>query len=558
MRLLSFLTLTTISSCFNQTTNVLASSSSSSSSSSSLSYDDSPETTTSLPLTYTALTKPLPLYPGEITNTFHHLSIPRGPIAISEFVAEIVEQDVNSNSDDGEEITYTPVPLSEAYLHHHVVFSAHQKSGGSGAMFGAGTESRGTKQSFPYPYRYTTIEGEDTLIANVHVINTRTMSEEDAHSCSECPCTAKQDYAVDVVDTNNNEDEDGKVGTTLLDSVIGKKESWDECNVVLVKEENPSCSFDTYTGGLRCCEHGEYCLDDYLVSKKDIINATDNTTQQQQQQQQQSNNKSIFKKMRKRKDNLAKKAFPSSLCRSTMFRTASEPGRQMSGSMQSTESSPDLGTIAMSPIVPLREMPPIRSVSFSLSKGGGSEMVKNNRHASDSSTDTKDSYSLQPSLDPIIALKQPPQESDFSDGSADSDIEETIFAENIQLVGLNKAGKMPDEITVNDTLKVIFVGMALSGKTSIIKRLIEGEDAKIPHKDERTIGVDIYEWDPKSAGGTADGSLVTQIPVDDELESRIKGDVDVKFSVWDFAGQHVYHVRSFVLFRMKLCMVLHD
>jgi len=193
---------------------------------------------------------------------------------------------VNSNSDDGEEITYTPVPLSEAYLHHHVVFSAHQKSGGSGAMFGAGTESRGTKQSFPYPYRYTTIEGEDTLIANVHVINTRTMSEEDAHSCSECPCTAKQDYVVDVVDTNNNEDEDGKVGTTLLDSVIGKKESWDECNVVLVKEENPSCSFDTYTGGLRCCEHGEYCLDDYLVSKKDIINATDNTTQQQQQQQQ--------------------------------------------------------------------------------------------------------------------------------------------------------------------------------------------------------------------------------------------------------------------------------
>jgi len=26
------------------------------------------------------------------------------------------------------------------------------------------------------------------------------------------------------------------------------------------------------------------------------------------------------------------------------------------------------------------------------------------------------------------------------------------------------------------------------------------------------------------------------------LASRIKGDVDVKFSVWDFAGQHVYHV----------------
>lgn len=77
---------------------------------------------------------------------------------------------------------------------------------------------------------------------------------------------------------------------------------------------------------------------------------------------------------------------------------------------------------------------------------------------------------------------------------------------------------------------------------SIIKRLIEGKDAKIPHKDERTVGVDIYEWDPNSAGGDPDGSLRTQIPVDADIESRIKGNVDVKFSVWDFAGQHVYHV----------------
>ena len=38
----------------------------------------------------------------------------------------------------------------------------------------------------------------------------------------------------------------------------------------------------------------------------------------------------------------------------------------------------------------------------------------------------------------------------------------------------------PEEVTVNDTLKVVFVGMAMAGKTTIIKRLIEGPDAEIP------------------------------------------------------------------------------
>lgn len=98
---------------------------------------------------------------------------------------------------------------------------------------------------------------------------------------------------------------------------------------------------------------------------------------------------------------------------------------------------------------------------------------------------------------------------------------------------------------INDTLKVIFVGAAHSGKTSIIKRLIDGKDGMIPHKDERTIGVDIYSWDPR----TTDKSLMTQIPVDGELEKRIKSNIDVKFRVWDFAGQQVYHVSLYVFIR---------
>lgn len=251
-------------------------------------------------------------------------------------------------------------------------------------------------------------------------------------------------------------------------------------------------------------------------------------------QQQLQNKKSIFQKIRKKKDASKKTAFPSSLCRSSMFRTTSEPTGV--GSSLHTASDPqapasvDLGQGAP-PFGHRQEAPPIRSVSFSLSKGA--EKGKH-RQISDSSADTKDSL-----------LRPPQEELDYSDDeeSLASDAAEPSAAEEWQLVGLNKAEKMANEITVNDTLKVIFVGMALSGKTSIIKRLIEGKDAKIPHQDERTIGVDIYEWLPKSSSGTTDGSLMTQIPVDGELERRIKGNVDVKFSVWDFAGQHVYHVR---------------
>ena len=126
-------------------------------------------------LTFTALTKPLPLFPGEVTNTWHHIDIPPGPIAISEFAAEVVEK-----TEDG---TLKPVPLSEAYLHHHVVYSSHDyykrhnkrhwwspPKNDTGAVnrgvgFGAGTESRGTRQVFPAPYRFTTVKGEDELLS---------------------------------------------------------------------------------------------------------------------------------------------------------------------------------------------------------------------------------------------------------------------------------------------------------------------------------------------------------------------------------------------------------
>eukprot|EP00980_Cylindrotheca_fusiformis_P020082 scaffold7161_cov133-Cylindrotheca_fusiformis.AAC.5 len=114
--------------------------------------------------------------------------------------------------------------------------------------------------------------------------------------------------------------------------------------------------------------------------------------------------------------------------------------------------------------------------------------------------------------------------------------------------------EIQDEITVNDTLKVIFVGMAMVGKTSMIKRLIEGEDAVIPKRDDRTVGVDIYEWDPKTDQRYE--HIDTRIEFDDkELESQ-RCDVNVKFSVWDFAGQHVYHATHQLFFSNRALYVL--
>ncbi|POM79327.1 Hypothetical protein PHPALM_3043, partial [Phytophthora palmivora] len=68
---------------------------------------------------YTALTPPLSLHQGEVTNSFHHLQIPKGPIAVYRFEADVVEKDANGN--------VVPVPTYDAYLHHHVFGSTHKQ-----------------------------------------------------------------------------------------------------------------------------------------------------------------------------------------------------------------------------------------------------------------------------------------------------------------------------------------------------------------------------------------------------------------------------------------------
>ncbi|KAJ0400272.1 hypothetical protein P43SY_006112 [Pythium insidiosum] len=205
--------------------------------------------------TFTALTGRLDLSQGEVTNTFHKLKIPTGPIAVYRFVADVVEKDAEGN--------VIPVPIFDAYLHHHVVGSNHEayqeektkwgpmkpSAFSRSVGFGAGTESRGTPQEFYYPYAFATIEGEDEWIANVHVINTRKLPTETAHHCLECPCTSE-----DVFTEN---------------AVNGFKFASEDCNAELRYENNSVCSVKTYHGGLRCCENGAFCLERSELSKEE-------------------------------------------------------------------------------------------------------------------------------------------------------------------------------------------------------------------------------------------------------------------------------------------------
>eukprot|EP00536_Pseudo-nitzschia_multiseries_P002966 jgi/Psemu1/184845/e_gw1.42.140.1 len=111
-----------------------------------------------------------------------------------------------------------------------------------------------------------------------------------------------------------------------------------------------------------------------------------------------------------------------------------------------------------------------------------------------------------------------------------------------------------DEATINETLKVIFVGMAEAGKTSMIRRLIKGEDAVIPKQDQRTIGVDIYKWDPTSDKRYE--HIDNRILVQDEKLEELCPNANVKFSVWDFAGQQVYHATHELFFSPRALYVV--
>ena len=151
----------------------------------------------------------------------------------------------------------------------------------------------------------------------------------------------------------------------------------------------------------------------------------------------------------------------------------------------------------------------------------------------------------RPSLDPIPRRAHSDLSTDRRSNS-NASVDEAVLPSHEE--------SSVDQVSVNDTLKVIFVGMALVGKTSMIKRLIEGENTVIPTIDERTIGVDIYDWEPKDDKRFQ--HIDSRIEIHDKKLRDDCGGIDVKLSVWDFAGQHVYHATHELFFSSRALYVL--
>ena len=112
---------------------------------------------------------------------------------------------------------------------------------------------------------------------------------------------------------------------------------------------------------------------------------------------------------------------------------------------------------------------------------------------------------------------------------------------------------------INDTLKIVFVGNSRSGKTTSMLRLKEGMLASIPKKEESTIGISIDSWDPKNdcKRYSIDASRLNTTIVQEDSPTRSSvANADIKFSLWDFAGQDVYHATHSIFFSPSALYVL--
>lgn len=118
--------------------------------------------------------------PGQVIFTDPNntpLRMPGGSVAITSFNAQIVDAQGS------------PVPLSEVYLHHWLIFDGFGNAGVCGGYlgykFGVGAESRNTDTTFPDGYAMIT-SGKERWGANIHVL--RTDGVPDVKSCIECHC----------------------------------------------------------------------------------------------------------------------------------------------------------------------------------------------------------------------------------------------------------------------------------------------------------------------------------------------------------------------------------
>ena len=220
----------------------------------------------------------------------------------------------------------------------------------------------------------------------------------------------------------------------------------------------------------------------------------------------------------------------------------SEEKRQFSAPSKTTagiaRSAPSHGFLSQgTPLKPLSEGgPALRSKTVGDISSDGGLLTPSSKASADDSLE-KRIYSAGD------AVKRRHTESEMIDAKNDDGTEKTRqepfmplertesqdLAEDLALAA--ELDNMPSD-SINDTLKVIFVGMAMTGKTSIIKRLLEGKNAVIPKREERTVGVDIYNWEPKTDGNSDRDHIDTSVKIEDDLLERTSGDVDVKFSLW--------------------------
>ena len=184
-------------------------------------------------------TDPIQLRRGQVANRIRNFTIPSKQIAIHSFEIDIVER--SSNAHDG---AYVPVPLSDGYLHHLVLIP---KTYRDGFRIESGAESRGTHYRFSYPHGMVTQEGEDELLAYIHIMNNRGYSQPGAFHCLECPC-GESDYDKDGILKLDENSED------VLPS-------WGLCNQALLSNGNTACSNTTYLGGMRCCTDQRFCIE---------------------------------------------------------------------------------------------------------------------------------------------------------------------------------------------------------------------------------------------------------------------------------------------------------
>ncbi len=110
---------------------------------------------------------------------------------------------------------------------------------------GSGAEERGVSHALAPPFSIQ-VDSPQAFMPLLHLINTKGANKTEAgySPLLECPCTAQRSF------NDSNGFIDGRPPVPPF-----------KCNQVFMDTENPSCSYDLYEGGFRCCEHGVFVVD---------------------------------------------------------------------------------------------------------------------------------------------------------------------------------------------------------------------------------------------------------------------------------------------------------